>query len=78
MKIFTRFAAGVIAAISIAGFVVHAQQGAGLSAAEKQRRWDIEHELHVLEGDIYGAVALILRRPMPLAGLAAILKDSHA
>jgi len=48
MKIFTRFAAGVIAAISIAGFVVHAQQGAGLSAAEKQRRWDVENELQTI------------------------------
>lgn len=25
---------------------------------------DIEHELHALEGEIYGAVALILKRPL--------------
>ncbi len=28
---------------------------------------DIEHELHSLEGDIYGAVALVLQRPLPSA-----------
>ena len=26
---------------------------------------DIEHELRALEGEIYGAVAMILRRPLP-------------
>jgi hypothetical protein len=26
---------------------------------------DIEHNLHALEGEIYGAVALILKRPQP-------------
>jgi hypothetical protein len=27
---------------------------------------DIEHELHALEGEIYGVVALLLKRPLPL------------
>ncbi len=26
---------------------------------------DIEHELHALEGELYGTVALVLRRPCP-------------
>ena len=26
---------------------------------------DIDHELHALEGEIYGAVVLILKRPLP-------------
>jgi hypothetical protein len=26
---------------------------------------DIEHELHALEGEFYGEVVLILRRPLP-------------
>src|SRR6185295_10489299 len=36
---------GLLAATTCASLIVHAQQGGGLSAAEKQRRWDIENEL---------------------------------
>ena len=36
--------AGVIAIAGAAGFV-HAQQPSGLTAADRQRRWDLEHEL---------------------------------
>ncbi len=39
-----RFAAAAIVATFCAG-LLHAQQGGGLTAAEKQRRWDMEREL---------------------------------
>ena len=34
------------------------------------RSEDIEHELHALEGDVYGRVAVVLRRPQPSAAEA--------
>ena len=33
---------------------------------------DIEHELHSLEGDIYGTVVLLMKRPIPATAAAAV------
>ena len=51
--------AGVLACVS-AGALVQAQQQGGLTAAEKQRRWDVENELQ--------SIAVVDRKvmmPMP-------------
>src|SRR6266508_4221995 len=59
-KTFGRMIAGAIAAMVCASLVAQAQQGGGLSAAEKQRRWDIENELQ--------SIAVVERKvmmPMP-------------
>ncbi len=51
---------GVVAAAALASALVHAQQQGGLTAAEKQRRWDMENELQ--------SIAVVERKvmlPMP-------------
>jgi hypothetical protein len=42
------------------------QQASGAWTSKLRNAEDIEHELHALEGDIYGKVALILKRPLAL------------
>jgi hypothetical protein len=37
----------------------------GLWTSKLGRRQDIEHRLHHLEGELYGAVVQIMKRPMP-------------
>jgi hypothetical protein len=41
------------------------QLAAGRWTSKFGQAEDIEHELHALEGDIYGTVATILKRPLP-------------
>lgn len=50
-----------------AGTPTHAarQRPAGAWTSKLGNAEDIEHELHALEGEIYGTVALILKRPRP-------------
>src|SRR5690242_14535891 len=55
-----RLVAALVAAILSAAALVHAQQGSGLSAADRQHRWDMEKELE--------SIAVIDRKvmmPMP-------------
>jgi hypothetical protein len=49
------------------GIPTHAarQLANGRWTSKLGRAEDIEHELHDLEGDIYGTVVLIMRRPIP-------------
>jgi hypothetical protein len=50
-----------------AGIPTHAarQLTSGAWTSKLGNAADIEHELRALEGEIYGVVALILKRPMP-------------
>ena len=51
-----------------AGMQTHAarQLASGRWTSKLGQAEDIEHDLHALEGEIYGVVALILKRPLPL------------
>ena len=51
-----------------AGIPTHAarQLTSGAWTSKLGNAEDIEHELRALEGEIYGAVALILKRPLPI------------
>jgi hypothetical protein len=40
-----RLVLGLVGASVCGAALLHAQQGGGLTAAEKQRRWDMEREL---------------------------------
>jgi hypothetical protein len=50
-----------------AGIPTHAarQLASGQWTSKLGQAEDIEHELRALEGEIYGVVALILKRPLP-------------
>ena len=59
-----------IAVFALAGVPKHAtrQQSSGRWTSKIGRQQDIEHGLHDLEGEEYGSVVLVMRRPMPAAG----------
>jgi hypothetical protein len=62
-----------VAVFALTGVPKHAarQLPSGLWTSKLGSMQDIEHALHDLTGMVYGSVALVMKRPLPVAGPAA-------